>query len=63
MTDKEKAEQRFGFTQPDECVNVSQCVGCSHNRGKKCDVFGDKPLQFARASAGVKCPRKEVAKK
>lgn len=61
MTDKEKAEQRFGFTQRDECVMVSQCVGCSYNKGKKCDTFGDKPLQYARATAGAECPRRKAA--
>ena len=63
MTDKEKAEQRFGFTQPDECVKVSQCVGCSCNKGKKCDAYGDKPLQYARATAETVCPRRKAANK
>ena len=63
MTDKEKAEQRFGFTQPDECVKVSQCVGCSCNKGKKCDVYGDKPLRYARATAEAACPRRKAVNK
>lgn len=63
MTEKEKAEQRFGFVQPDERVMSSQCVGCSFNRGKKCDVFGDKPLQYARATVGTECPRRKSANK
>lgn len=63
MDDKEKAEARFGFNEPDKCVMTSQCVGCSYNKGKKCDVYGDKPLQYARATVGAECPRRKAANK
>lgn len=63
MTDKEKAEARFGFVEPDECVMVSQCTDCLNNKGKKCDAYGDKPLYYARAILGNVCPRRAPTRK
>lgn len=55
-----KEFDRFGFTERDECIKVSQCVECSCNLGKGCDVYGEKPRKYASASVGEKCPRRKA---
>lgn len=56
----EKELDRFGFTRPDECVMKSQCVDCIHNIGKPCKIFGEKPIEYVRASINKKCPKRKV---
>ena len=60
MTDKDKALERFGFTHPDKCVKTSQCVGCANNQGRTCKVFGQKPMQYARATINESCPERKM---
>ena len=60
MEKDDKALDRFGFTQPDKCIKVSQCVRCSNNLGKPCRVYGEKPRKYVSASVGEKCPRRKV---
>ncbi len=58
MTDEKNKNARFGFILPDIVVKESQCVKCLHNRGKKCDAFGEKPRQYVSATINEKCPRR-----
>lgn len=60
MAKDDKALDRFGFIQPDKCIKVSQCVGCSCNLGKGCAVYGEKPRKYASASVGEKCSRRKA---
>lgn len=57
MTEEEKKNSRFGFIETDICVKESQCVKCLHNKGKHCDVFGEKPTQYVRAMIHEPCPK------
>lgn len=42
-------------------VLFSQCVKCTHNRGKNlCGEYDVKPKRYQMRSAGVKCPRRSV---
>ena len=61
MANNQKALERFGFTEPDKCVRMSQCVGCSNNGGRLCKVFGQKPMQYASASSNETCPKRKKA--
>lgn len=61
MTDRKEID-RFGFTQPDECIMVSQCVECIRNLGKSCSKFGDKPIEYVRATSNKKCPERRLKK-
>ncbi len=60
MTEEKKKNARFGFVDPDSCVKESQCVNCLHNKGKHCDVFGEKPRQYVSASINEKCPKRKL---
>lgn len=60
MSDDKKALERFGFTAPDKCIKVSQCVGCANNDGRMCKVHGRKPMKYASASSGEKCPERKA---
>jgi len=58
--EEEKKKARFGFIAPDICVKESQCVKCVHNKGKRCDVFGEKPKQYVMASIDEKCTNRRL---
>lgn len=59
MSEVDKEMDRFGFTNPDSCIQVSQCVECANNKGKLCAIFGEKPIEYVRASAKTDCPKRK----
>ena len=60
MTDEEKENARLGAVLPDILVKESQCVKCVHNKGKRCNVFGEKPRQYVNATINEPCPDREI---
>ena len=60
MTEEEKKNARFGAILPDIVVKETQCIICVHNKGKYCDVFGEKPLQYVSANINEKCPEHKL---
>lgn len=41
-----------------EIVSEPQCLGCAHNKGIECDIYGQKPMKFIMGERD--CPEKEA---
>ncbi len=43
-----------------EIIKEPQCLGCVHNKGLKCDAFGNKPMKYADGMSTEKCPERKA---
>ena len=58
MDDEALAAQRFIMKAEDvQVLSVPQCVGCVHNLGLECAVYGEKKEEYLHNEK--KCPKLE----